>query len=1195
MRHAKLLYKLLLSSLLAMQICLITKGQNRLYSQPDIRSDIHLDKGWETKLINLSDDLSDDLSDHQSDHQPASFEKWSPVTIPHNWDKYEGYRRLLHGNKHGSALYRKSFFLQKKINKRYFLFFEGVGSYATVWLNGKQVGAHAGGRTSFTIDITDYILWNQQNDLKVRADHPANSKDLPWVCGGCSDERGFSEGSQPMGIFRPVHLIITDEIRIEPFGVHVWNNQNVSKDSAKLNIATTIKNYGSLLQHIRLQNQLINKDGKIVASIAVQKTLSPGDSITVMQMMPRITNVHLWSIEDPYLYKLVTSVVSNNQITDQLITPYGIRSIFFDRGKSNRFFLNGKPVFINGIAEYEHLLGNSHAFSHEQIASRAKLIHQMGFNGFRDAHQPHHLNYQAYWDSLGVLWWTQFSAHVWYDTKLFRDNFKSLLREWVIERRNSPSVILWGLQNESKIPADFARECTELIRSLDPTASEQRLVTTCNGGEGTDWDVPQNWTGTYGGDPYTYDQDLKKQVLIGEYGAWRMLDLHTEGNFKQNGVWSEDRMTQLLEMKIRLAEKVKDSAAGQFAWLLTSHDNPGRVQGGEGYRSLDRIGPVNYKGLFTPWEEPTDAYYMYKSNYASNRQHPMVYIVSHTWPDRWTKPGIKDSIIVYSNCDEVELFNDAGKISLGKQKRQVVGTHFQWHRVNILYNVLYAIGYVNGKAVAKDFIELNYLPPAPNQYLLHKNQVNLTKPKGHYHYLYRVNCGGPALTDQNGNRWMADKAFATDSSVKFDNKNWGSVSWTNHFQGLPAFLASQRNTSAIIHGTKDQALFQDFRYGREQLKYFFPVADGEYLVELYFVEPWLGIGSKDDCSGMRLFDVAINDRIVIHDLDIWKAVGTNHALKKTLKVLVKGGKLVIGFPQVSAGQALISAIAIASLNPSAQAAASLPPLIQYVDAKTKNQHLACPVKTWLNTGCKPFVKSAEQITSLPSELYGAEWIQLHPELDQIVFSVNRHSDVYIAVSKNGPVPVWLSLFENTHTFIETTSQNSGPLEVYKIRLQKNEQLQLDAIQFGFLHLIAMHPATSMQPAFDLKKAISYKAAVIQPLFAAEQSVVHHKEAVVFKSDSASAQWTISTGVADIYSLTIAYANTSLQARKGRLQLLSADGMLLKEEPIQFTPSKPGKWNYIVTNTGTMVNAGKYFVRIFSTDANGIYLSSLEVQ
>ena len=92
-----------------------------------------------------------------------------------------------------------------------------------------------------------------------------------------------------------------------------------------------------------------------------------------------------------------------------------------------------------------------------------------------------------------------------------------------------------GLQNESTLPKEFAKECTELILFLRSYCIHTKTVTTCNGGEGADWNVPQNWTGTYGGNPDAYGEDLKKQVLVGEYGAWRILDLYTEGGFLQNG------------------------------------------------------------------------------------------------------------------------------------------------------------------------------------------------------------------------------------------------------------------------------------------------------------------------------------------------------------------------------------------------------------------------------------------------------------------------------------------------------------------------------------------------------------------------------------------------------------------------------------------------------------------------------------
>ena len=123
------------------------------------------------------------------------------------------------------------------------------------------------------------------------------------------------------------------------------------------------------------------------------------------------------------------------------------------------------------------------------------------------------LLYSDYWDKdLGLLVLdTNGGSYLVRYTSEFRTNFKTLLTDWVKERRNSPAVVLWGLENESTLyPKILLKECTDLIRKLDPTASSQRKVTTCNGGKGTDWDVPQNWTGTYGGNPLTYGEDLQK-------------------------------------------------------------------------------------------------------------------------------------------------------------------------------------------------------------------------------------------------------------------------------------------------------------------------------------------------------------------------------------------------------------------------------------------------------------------------------------------------------------------------------------------------------------------------------------------------------------------------------------------------------------------------------------------------------------
>jgi predicted GH43/DUF377 family glycosyl hydrolase len=757
------------------------------------------------------------------------------VNVPHNFDDYYGYRQLRHGNLHGSATYDRAFHADKLSGRRYFLQFEGVGTYATVTLNGHQYPKELVGRTVWTLDVTD-ALRNGPNNLKVFVDHPAMQTASPWVCGGCSSEWGFSEGSQPFGIFRPVSLIETDAVRIEPFGVHIWNN--AACDSVF--IETEVKNYTSNPQTIELVNKFAFANGKTAFRLSEGLRLEPGETRTIRQVSP-ITNTHRWCLDDPYLYTLTTMLKRPDHkdgdvnaepalVTfDEVRTPFGIRNISWPvlrKNGDNRFYLNGQSVFINGTCEYEHILGNSHAFTPEQIRSRVKQIRNAGFNAFREAHQPHNLLYQQLLDEQGLLFWSQFSAHIWYDTPEFRENFKRLMIRWIKERRNSPSVILWGLQNESVLPKEFAEECSAIIRQLDPTCRDQRAITTCNGGEGTDWNVIQNWSGTYGGSAENYDNELKRpeQLLNGEYGAWRTIDLHGEEKY------SEESFTKLLETKARLAESAQDSVCGHFQWLFVSHDNPGRNQPDGAYRRIDKIGPINYKGLATVWEEPTPAYYMYRERYVG--------------------------------------------------------------------------GKTTDHKTAAD-----------------RNR-DLVKGAEGYHYLYRINCGGDAFVDEFGQQWTADDTLY-------------SHSWGQDF-GMHPYQASQRHITENIHGTMSDELFQYFRFGRHRLWYDLPVPDGEYRVELYFVEPWHGRngGEKDDYEGLRIFDVDINGEMVIDDLDPWAEAGYCGALKRVVTAKSKAGHIRISFPEVKAGQALICGIAVANVKSVAVAQRRTTTSWRYFDTDT---------------------------------------------------------------------------------------------------------------------------------------------------------------------------------------------------------------------------------------------------------------------
>lgn len=763
------------------------------------------------------------------------------VNVPSNLDDYYGYRQLKHGNLHGTATYEKHFSVHKQTGKRYFLQLEGVGTFATVKVNRKSYPKELVGRTSFMLDISD-ALREGDNTLNIKVEHPAMQTNNPWPCGGCSSEWGFSEGSQPFGIFRPVSLIETDEVRVEPFGVHVWNNE--ACDSVFVD--TEVKNYSDHEQTIEVISKLALSSGKTAFRQAGKITLKAGET-QVVRHQAKVSDAHLWGITDPYLYTLSSIIKREGKTIDDVATPFGIRSISWPvlrqkqaalRGdsaqmdkKDGRFYLNGSPVFINGTCDYEHLFGQSHAFSHEQIASRVKMMRQAGFNAFREAHQPHNLYYQQLLDEQGMLFWSQFSAHVWYDTSAFRKNFKRLLRRWIKERRNSPSVILWGIQNESVMPKDFTEECAAIIREMDPTAQTMRAITTCNGGEGSDWNVIQNWSGTYGGTADKYDQELKQpnQLLNGEYGAWRTLGfrssdaekLHAGDAKALSKAYTVDTFVSLLGKKAMLAESARDSVCGHFQWLFVSHENPGRVQPDEAFRRIDKVGPFNYKGLLTPWEQPTEGFYWYRNHYTKVQ------------PDTLT-------------------------------------------------------------------------PTAADR------NRDLLKPAEGYTYLYRVNCGGDAVTDSYGSEWEQDDSVY-------------SHSWAERF-GMNPFTASQGHITSRIHGLKsssaasqhaaapDAKLFQYFRWGRHALNYQFAVPDGEYRVELYFAEPWLGKheGTGIDCEGERIFDVAINDSVVVDDLDLWAEAGFAGACKKVVDVKVKGGLLIMSFPEVKVGEAIISAIAIAA-------------------------------------------------------------------------------------------------------------------------------------------------------------------------------------------------------------------------------------------------------------------------------------------
>jgi beta-galactosidase len=288
------------------------------------------------------------------------------------------------------------------------------------------------------------------------------------------------------------------------------------------------------------------------------------------------------------------------------------------------------------------------------------------------------------------------------------------------EHYNNPSVIVWGIGNESDRSGASESTINQTFSELVKLAKEKdanRPVTGCNYKFESNHKIvetysPQDWSGWYGGVIAEYNPTS----IIGEYGADVHYPNHTEEKFDINknynaaqkpGFWSHEYAAMVHEYKVSFGEAHATQFPGHCAWVSFDFASP-RVD-----RATNPIPFMNQKGLIMhDHKTKKDVYYFYQSTYRTAEEHPMVYIVSHSWTDRWTVPGKKD-IWLYSNCDSVQLFNDYGSLSLGFRAKTAGprgDTRFQWNDADIKFNVLYAEGWYKNQIVARDTIILKNLP-----------------------------------------------------------------------------------------------------------------------------------------------------------------------------------------------------------------------------------------------------------------------------------------------------------------------------------------------------------------------------------------------------------------------------------------------------------------------------------------------------
>ena len=350
------------------------------------------------------------------------------VNLPHDWDIYtapnpESGATGTGGGWYaaGKGEYRKKFATPKgEIVK---LHFEGVYQKAEVFVNGQKAGQHGYGYTPFTIDVTPYLFkGKRQNEVVVKVNN-SEQPNCRWYSGS--------------GIYRHVWLETMPALHISENGVFV-TTPKIEANKATVNVEVTVQNEGN-----SEQQSIVEVEGQ-------QRTvlLKAGESKKV-DFSYTISNPHLWSPDDPYLY---TANVKLSTLSSQLSTKYGIRSFSFDAEKG--FMLNGKPMVLNGACVHhdDGVLG-SMAFDAAEIR-KVKLMKEAGFNLIRTSHNPTTRAFLDACDSIGMLvigeafdgWRT---AKLKYDYSTLIDScYREDIHAMVMRDRNHPSIISWSLGNE---------------------------------------------------------------------------------------------------------------------------------------------------------------------------------------------------------------------------------------------------------------------------------------------------------------------------------------------------------------------------------------------------------------------------------------------------------------------------------------------------------------------------------------------------------------------------------------------------------------------------------------------------------------------------------------------------------------------------------------------------------------------------
>jgi beta-galactosidase len=669
--------------ILHLLICFLFFISINLQAQ-SVREKISFDEGWKFHLGNAADPSKDFNYGSTNIFSKAgeagntcinpyfNDASWRNVDLPHDWavelpfEQSKNFDMDSHGYKAIGAAhpensigwYRKTFSVSPKDSgNKYVLQFDGVYRDCKVFINGHYLGGNFSGYMGFELDVTDYLNFRTKNVITVRVD-------------ATQFEGWFYEGA---GIYRHVWLHKMHPLHIASNGTYIQTK--INNKNAAIIVETKLQNQLYHQTAAEILSYVIDKSGNKVALFVNQKAQLQVNEIKSLHQIVNIIAPHLWSVDDPYLYKLVSVVKSNGKTIDSVVTKFGIRSIVVDKDKG--LFVNGKFVKILGTCNHQDHAGVGAAVPDALQYYRIKLLKEMGDNAYRTSHNPPTPELLDACDELGML--------VLDENRLLGSSSEIMnqFERLILRDRNHPSVFMWSLANEEHglQYTDVAKRIGLTLlakqKELDPSRTSTYAADMGNVRRGINEIIPvRGFNYNLAGIDH-YRKENPNQPIIGTEVASTVCTRGIYVNDSTKG-YVPDYDSIYPPWASRAETWWKLAAArewfmGGFVW--TGFDYRGEPTPFTWPCINSHFGVMDVCGF------PKNDYYYYQS-WWSNKD--VLHIFPHwNWSAKTAaekgKEGEPIRVDVNSNAETVELFlNDK---SLGKQTMPLNG-HLSW---NVIY------------------------------------------------------------------------------------------------------------------------------------------------------------------------------------------------------------------------------------------------------------------------------------------------------------------------------------------------------------------------------------------------------------------------------------------------------------------------------------------------------------------------------